>query len=80
MGVVFPTQDLPNNQCLTDLHAMIARGNHQSAKQRAPKLEKMVRAEVHHGWQLPLPPLAALLIPNAVTTTMGLIEQSTINK
>jgi hypothetical protein len=50
------TQDLPNNQRLTDLHAMIARGNHLSAKQRTTKLEKMMQAEVHHGWQLPLPP------------------------
>jgi hypothetical protein len=79
-GVTFPTQTLSEDERLEDLHAMIARGNHQSAKQRAPTLVKMMRAEVRHGWQLPLPPAAALLIPHAVVAPMGLVEQATINE
>jgi hypothetical protein len=59
---------------------MIARGNHQSAKQRAPTLEKMMRSEVAHGWQLPLPASAARDIPQAVVAPMGLVEQATINE
>jgi hypothetical protein len=79
-GVTFPSTPLPEADRLTDLHAMLARGNHQSAKQRAPTLEKMMKAEVGHGWQLPLPPAAALLIPGAVIAPMGLVEQATINE
>jgi hypothetical protein len=79
-GVTFPSTDIPEQQRLEDLHAMIARGNHQSAKQRAPTLERMMKSEVLHGWQLPLPPSAALQIPHAVAAPMGLIEQATINK
>jgi hypothetical protein len=59
-GVTFPSTVLPEADRLTDLKAMLVRGNHQSAKQRAPTLEKMMHAEVRHGWQLPLPPAAAL--------------------
>ncbi len=59
---------------------MIQQGNHQSAKQRAPTLEKMMSSEVRHGWQLPLPLSAALLIPHAVVAPMGLVEQATINE
>jgi hypothetical protein len=79
-GVTFPSVPIAEDARLEDLHAMIARGNHQSAKQRAPTLEKMMRSEVRHGWQLPLPPAAALLIPGAIVAPMGLIEQATINE
>jgi hypothetical protein len=79
-GVTFPSSALSEEDRLTDLATMIARGNHQSAKQRAPTLEKMMRAEVTHGWQLPLPPSAATQIPDAVVAPMGLVEQATINK
>jgi hypothetical protein len=72
LGVTFPSTALPKEDRLVDLHAMLARGNHQSAKQHAPRLEKMMQAEVDHGWQLPLPPAAALLIPGAVIAPMAL--------
>jgi hypothetical protein len=80
LGVTFPSTALPEEDRLVDLHAMLARGNHQSAKQRAPTLEKMMQAEVDHGWQLPLPSAAALLIPGALIAPMGLVEQATINE
>jgi hypothetical protein len=38
--VTFPTSPIADAERIADLHAMIARGNHQSAKQRAPALEK----------------------------------------
>jgi hypothetical protein len=79
-GVTFPSASLPEDHRLEDLTAMIARGNHQSAKQRAPTLAKMMRSEVAHGWQLPLPASAALSIPHAVIAPMGLVEQATINE
>jgi hypothetical protein len=40
----------------------------------------MMQAEVDHGWLLPLPPAAALLILRAVIAPMGLVEQATINE
>jgi hypothetical protein len=78
--VTFPSSPIPEDQRLVDLATMIARGNHQSAKQRAPTLEKMMRSEVQHGWQLPLPPSAAQHIPDAIIAPMGLVEQATINE
>jgi hypothetical protein len=79
-GVVFPTTPLSEDDRLTDLHAMMARGNHQSAKLRADRLETMMQSEVQHGWQLPLPPDASFLIPGAVIAPMGLVLQTTINE
>jgi hypothetical protein len=58
---------------------MLARGNHQSAKQRAPTIETMMQAEVRHVWQLSLSPAVALQIPHAIVAPMGLVEQATIN-
>jgi hypothetical protein len=40
----------------------------------------MMRSEVLHGWQLPLPPSTALHIPHTVIAPMGLVKQATINK
>jgi hypothetical protein len=39
-----------------------------------------MKSEVVHGWQLPLPPAVALLIPGAIIAPMGLVEQATINE
>jgi hypothetical protein len=79
-GVVFPTLPISEDDRLVDLRAMLARGNHQSAKLQAPRLEKMMQVEVQHGWQLPLPPDAALLIPGAIIAPMGLVKQATITE
>jgi hypothetical protein len=40
----------------------------------------MMKLEVHHGWQLPLPPAAVHTIPDAIVAPMGLVEQATINE
>jgi hypothetical protein len=77
-GVTFPSTPLPEEDRLIDIKTMLARGNHRSAQQRALALEKMMHAEVWHGWQLPLPPAAALQIPHAIIAPMGLVEQATI--
>ena len=79
-GVTFPTTPISETERKEDLTVMLARGNHQSAKQRSSTLETMLQSEVRHGWQLPLPPAAAHLIPGAVVAPMGLIEQATINE
>ena len=53
---------------------MLAHGNYQSTKLWAPCLEKIIQAEVQHGWQLPLAPDAAPLIPGAIIAPMGLVR------
>jgi hypothetical protein len=78
--VTFLSTAIPEGDCLIDLRAMLAQGNHRSAKQRAPTLEKMMHAKVRHGWQLPLPPAAALQIPHAIVTPMGLARGKIIDK
>ena len=40
----------------------------------------MLKEEVTHGWQLVLPPEAALEIPDAVLAPLGMANQNTINE
>ena len=50
---------------LRDMHVMLSRRNHKSAKLYQAKLIPMLQDEVAGGWQLPLPLEAAMLIPVA---------------
>jgi hypothetical protein len=65
---------------LQDLRLMLARGNHKSALDNIDKVTSMLQDEVHHMWQLPLPPRAALELPGAVIAPVGLADQLTINE
>ena len=63
---------------IRDLHAMLSRGNHKSAKLHEVKLIPMLQDEVARGWQLPLPLAAATLIPGAVVGPVGMVHPTSM--
>ena len=71
---------IAETDCLQDLQLMLARGNHKSALDDIKQVTSMLKDEVHHMWQLPLPPRAVLELPGAVLAPVGLAHQLTINE
>jgi hypothetical protein len=65
---------------LRDLSAMVRRGNHKSALRDQARVIDILKDEVQHMWQLPLPPRALLELPGVVLAPVGLAHQQSINE
>jgi hypothetical protein len=78
--VKVPVRPLAEDDRKQDLEAHLARGNHKSAEQDIGPLLTIMRDEVVHGWQLPLPIEAASQIPGAMVGPMGIVPQLTISE
>ena len=59
-GAAFPLHRIADADRINAIKATLAYGNHKSAKIHEAKLIEMLDDEVEKGWQLPLPPDAAL--------------------
>jgi hypothetical protein len=79
-GVSLPLEPIEEADHVADISAVLQRGNHKSATSAEDALVAMLQDEVEHGWQLILPPEAALQIPDAVVGSLGLVIQDTINE
>jgi hypothetical protein len=79
-GVSHPLLPISEADRVTDLQAMISRGNHRSATDNYEALDAIFRHEVKRGWTLPLPPEAALLLPDAIIAPLCFKLQDTRNE
>ena len=76
---IYKNGDLPEAIRLGDLKAALIRGNHKSALLKQDTIEKAYIVEVNHGYQLPLLPRHALLLPDARASPLGVASQFSIN-
>ena len=65
---------------LSDLKAMIARGNHKSAKVHHAILDKAFTKEILKGWLLPITVESLTKIKNLSIIPLGIAEQFTIDE
>jgi hypothetical protein len=80
VGAEFPLSPISDADRRTDLHTILARGNHKSARGHEAKLAIMLKEEVSRGWQLPLPKEAALELPGCEVAPLGVVSQWTIDE
>jgi hypothetical protein len=81
-GVEYPLSPIDNDTCLSDIDAMIRRGNHQSTTtpENNLALKKAIDKEVTHQWAIPLVPHCIKKIPDSSVTPLGVAVQWTINE
>jgi hypothetical protein len=79
-GLSHPLLPVSEPDRVNNLEKMLARGNHKSANNNADSLDAIFCNEVKQGWALPLPPEAAVLLPEAIIAPLGFVLQDTINK
>jgi hypothetical protein len=72
------TSPLPEATRVQELQAMIDRGNHKSAEQRAEHVEKALGKDVLHGFSMPILPETVLKIEGAMAQPLGMAEQLTL--
>jgi len=65
---------------MTDLTAMLERGNHKSAKDNIKTLNKAFTKEVEKGWLLPVTVESLRKIKSLSIIPLGIAEQSTIDE
>jgi hypothetical protein len=63
-----------------ELTAILARGNHKSAKDESKRVQELVNKEVTHGFAMPIPMEVVPKIPGAIVQAMGLVSQWTIDE
>ena len=74
-GATYSSQELGYNDCLKDMHAAIARENHQPAVSNYDLLKSMMETEVEYGYALPIPIETIQCIPNAAVAPLGIVFQ-----
>ena len=79
-GATYPLQEIDSNDRLKDIHAAIARGNHQSAVSNFDLLKSMMETKVKYGYALPIPIKTIQCIPNAAVAPLGIVFQDTIDE
>jgi len=65
---------------MSDLKAMIKRGNHKSATTNIAVLEKAFTKEIHRGWLLPITVESLTKVKNLSIIPLGIAEQFTIDE
>lgn len=65
---------------ITDVHAMLGRGNHQSVKKNIQVLQKAFRKEVSKGWLLPVTVESLTKIKHVSIIPLGIADQYSINE
>lgn len=71
-GTSWQLEPISEEDRLHDLGAIVRRGNHKSAIVNQEKVVQILKDEVKHMWQLPLPPRALLELPDTVVAPLGL--------
>jgi hypothetical protein len=70
---------LSEAECITELTAMIGRGNHKSTEKETEVVDKLLLKDVTHRLSLPLPPEIVPLIKGALVQPLGLARPWTLN-
>lgn len=78
-GADFPLDRITEEARIGDMMGRLARGNHQSASQKAAFLEAALTKEVKKGWLLPLPASRAKDIPSLEMAPLGVATHVGIN-
>jgi hypothetical protein len=80
-GVSYPLQPINEEDRLSDIDALIERGNHKSAQtpDNTTALNKSFNKEVLYEWAIPITPTCIKLIPGASVTPLGVAVQFSIN-
>lgn len=79
-GIMFPLSPLSPEIRAADLAECLAFGNYKGVKTYSNYFNKLMDADVTHGYSLVLPLSAAVLIPNALMAPLNIIEQNTITE
>ena len=61
-----------------EVKAMLARGNHKSAKSEPEQVQRLIAKDVLHGFTIPIPTETVLRIPGAMVQPLGLVKQWTV--
>jgi hypothetical protein len=79
-GSHFSADSFPSEQCLDQVDAALAYGNHKGATKDPDKLFELLDEDVTHGFNLPLPLAMARRIPGLLISPMNIVRQNTINE
>ena len=81
-GVDSPLEEVSNEILKKDLHEMMRRGNHQSAKLKGNEesLIKNYAKEVQHGWMLPTTIESLKKLQGAAVILFGVVQQTSIDE
>ena len=63
-----------------ELQTLLARGNHQSAKNHPVQVAALLTKDVTHGFAIPIPTATVRKIPNAAVQPLGLAQQWTLDE
>jgi hypothetical protein len=63
-----------------EVTAMLARGNHKSAKTEQSRVGELLAKDVTHGFTIPLPLAVVKMIPGAMVQPLGLVQQWTVGQ
>ncbi len=79
MEYVFDRELSPEERS-NEVTAILARGNHKSAKVEQDRVGELLAMDVIHGFTIPLPVGVVKLIPGAMVQPLGLVQQWTIDQ
>ena len=79
MPYVF-TSTLDDSTRSAELHKLLARGNHKSAKAFPEQVDALLTKDVTHGFSIPVPVNAVPKIPHAAVQPLGLAQQWTLDE